>query len=235
MTTATLSHAVLLKACAEAGLAADGAEPLRIGENALWRLPHQVVARIARPGQWAAAVRELAVARWLHDCEVPAVRPLDALAEPVEVYGHPVTFWHELPRHRAGTAADIAPLLRRLHQLPVPDFQLGRLDPFVRLASRISEATTLDDEQRRWLWARLATLQTAWAASLRAVLRASSTATPGAATLPSPRALRTSWTLSAPPSGRPNGTSPLRPSVTAHSAPCRTTSTRRSAMPTART
>ncbi|MEU9041534.1 MULTISPECIES: aminoglycoside phosphotransferase family protein [unclassified Kitasatospora] len=163
MTTVDLSHAVLLKACAEAGLAADGAEPLRIGENALWRLPQQVVARIARPGQWAAAVRELAVARWLHDCEVPAVRPLKDLADPVEVYGHPVTFWHELPVHRAGTAADMAPLLRRLHQLPVPAFHLGRLDPFVRLAARIGEATTLDDEQRRWLWARLVSLQSAWA------------------------------------------------------------------------
>ncbi|MFJ3790637.1 phosphotransferase family protein [Kitasatospora sp. NPDC090091] len=156
------SHALLLKACADTGLSAAGAEPIRIGENALWRLPHQIVARIARPGQAAAAARELAVARWLHDCEVPAVQPLDHLREPLDVDGHPVTFWHELPPHRPGTATDIAPLLRRLHELPVPAIPLGYLDPFVRLAARIDGATTLDSEQRQWLRDRLTALETAW-------------------------------------------------------------------------
>ncbi|MFI5529753.1 phosphotransferase [Kitasatospora sp. NPDC051853] len=156
------SHALLVKACASAGLSAAGAEPIRIGENALWRLPSRIVARIARPGQAVAAARELAVARWLHDCEVPAVRPLDHLREPLEVDGHPVTFWHELPPHRSGGAADIAPLLRRLHELPVPAIPLGHLDPFVRLAARIDGAATLDDEQRQWLRNRLAALEAAW-------------------------------------------------------------------------
>ncbi|MGW6913422.1 phosphotransferase enzyme family protein [Kitasatospora sp. NPDC054939] len=160
------SHALLLKACADAGLSAAGAEPIRIGENALWRLPSRIVARIARPGQAAAAARELAVARWLHDCEVPAVQPLDHLQEPLEVDGRPVTFWHELPPHRPGTAADIAPLLRRLHELPVPAIPLGYLDPFVRLAARIDGAATLDDEQRQWLRDRLAELESAWSSLL---------------------------------------------------------------------
>ncbi|WP_405360348.1 aminoglycoside phosphotransferase family protein [Kitasatospora sp. NBC_00085] len=156
------SHVLLLKACADAGLSATGAEPIRIGENALWRLPSRIVARIARPGQAAAATRELAVARWLHECEVPAVQPLDHLPEPVDVDGHPVTFWHELPPHRPGTAADIAPLLRRLHELPVPAIPLGSLDPFVRLSARIDGAATLHDEQRQWLRDHLAELEAAW-------------------------------------------------------------------------
>ncbi|MFD4398462.1 phosphotransferase enzyme family protein [Kitasatospora sp. NPDC058478] len=156
------SRALLLKACAEIGLSAVGAEPIRIGENALWRLPHGIVARISRPGQAAAASRELAVARWLYDCGVPAVRPLAHLPEPLNVDGNPVTFWHELPLHQPGAAADIAPLLRRLHELPIPTFPLGRLDPFVRLAARIDAAATLDDDQRQWLRNRLAELETAW-------------------------------------------------------------------------
>ncbi|MFD5435816.1 phosphotransferase family protein [Kitasatospora sp. NPDC127067] len=156
------SRSVLLKACAEVGLSAAGAEPIRIGENALWRLPLGVVARISRPGQSTAASRELAVARWLRDCGVPAVRPLDHLREPVDVDGNPVTFWHELPPHRPGAAADIAPLLRRVHRLPVPDIPLGALDPFVRLDARIDDAATLDDTQRHWLRSCLAELQTAW-------------------------------------------------------------------------
>ncbi|MFF2077505.1 phosphotransferase enzyme family protein [Kitasatospora sp. NPDC058162] len=156
------SRALLLNACAAAGLSAAGAEPIRIGENALWRLPLRIVARIGRPGQSPAAARELAVARWLHDCGVPAVRPLDQLREPLDVDGKPVTFWHELPPHRPGTAADIAPLLRRLHELPVPALPLGRLDPFVRLATRIDGAATLHDEQRQWLRDRLAELEAVW-------------------------------------------------------------------------
>ncbi|WP_441247343.1 phosphotransferase enzyme family protein [Kitasatospora sp. McL0602] len=162
MTSVDESHALLLKACDAAGLSADQAAPIRIGENGLWRLRHQVVVRIGRPGQWNAAVRELAVARWLRTCEIPAVRPLDHLREPLDVEGSPVTFWHELPEHRPGTAADIAPLLRRLHELPIPSFPLGWLDPFVRLAARIDGATTLDDEQRQWLRGRLSDLQSAW-------------------------------------------------------------------------
>ncbi|MFD7413138.1 phosphotransferase enzyme family protein [Kitasatospora purpeofusca] len=156
------SRSVLLKACAEVGLSATGAEPIRIGENALWRLPLGFVARISRPGQAAAASRELAVARWLRDSGVPAVRPLDHLREPVDADGNPVTFWHELPPHRPGATADIAPLLRRVHRLPVPDIPLGVLDPFVRLDARIDGAATLDETQRDWLRGRLAELRTAW-------------------------------------------------------------------------
>ncbi|MFI9270211.1 phosphotransferase enzyme family protein [Kitasatospora sp. NPDC052896] len=156
------SHSLLLEACAAVGLSAAGAEPIQIGENALWRLPRGVVARISRPGQLAAAGRELAVTRWLRDCGVPAVRPLAHLRKPVDVDGSPVTFWHELPPHRPGTAADIAPLLRRVHELPIPELALGILDPFVRLAARIDGAATLEDAQRQWLRDRLIELEKAW-------------------------------------------------------------------------
>ncbi|MFJ8470344.1 phosphotransferase family protein [Kitasatospora sp. NPDC094011] len=162
MSSVEVSRSLLLKACVAVGLSETGAEPIRIGENALWRLPHGIVARISRPGQSVAAGRELAVARWLRDCGVPAVRPLDHLREPLDVDGSPVTFWHELPPHRPGTAADIAPLLRRLHELPVPALPLGSLDPFVRLAARIDGAVTLEDTQRQWLRDRLADLQAEW-------------------------------------------------------------------------
>ncbi|MFG2917581.1 phosphotransferase enzyme family protein [Kitasatospora sp. NPDC048298] len=163
MTTASDSHAVLLSACADAGLSADGAELIRLGENALWRLPDGVVARVARPGQWSAAVQEIAIARWLHECGLPVVRPLEMFSAPALVGNRPVTFWHELPPHRPGTGADMAPLLRRLHELPVPGhIDLGLLDPLVRLAERIDEAVTLDEHQRHWLRGYLADLQTAW-------------------------------------------------------------------------
>ena len=46
---------------------------MRLGENALYRLPGGIVARVSRVGQFAAAAREVAVARWLEANHVPAV------------------------------------------------------------------------------------------------------------------------------------------------------------------
>lgn len=70
----TVSRRVLIDACRTLGLDTGGAEPIRIAENAIWRLPGKVVARISRPGGTPAASREIAVANWLADNGVPAVR-----------------------------------------------------------------------------------------------------------------------------------------------------------------
>ncbi|MFJ5230012.1 phosphotransferase family protein [Kitasatospora sp. NPDC088391] len=153
--------ALLAEACAAAGYSAAGAELIRAGENTLWRLPGAVVARIGREGQLAAAHKELAVARWLRGHRVPAVRPLDRPAAPVEVRGRPATFWQELPPHRPGRPIELATALRTLHRLPPPAGVLGPLDPFVRLPLRIDGAG-LDEPNRRWLHGRLAELRTAW-------------------------------------------------------------------------
>ncbi|WP_330462183.1 phosphotransferase enzyme family protein [Streptomyces sp. NBC_00775] len=153
---------MLEDACAEAGFDAAGAEPLRIAENEIWRLPNQgVIVRIARPGQWEAAVREVRVARWLAENEVPAVRALP-VDQPVKPQDRPVTFWEELPPYENGTVLDVVNLLKRLHPLPVPKFTLGRLDPFVRIAERIDAATTLSDDDRAWLHRRRAELSERW-------------------------------------------------------------------------
>lgn len=156
--------AVLAAACAEVGLDHTDAEPIRLGENALFRLPGGVVARIARPGQLAAATREVRIAQWLAEHEIPAVRALKDIAQPVLAAGRAVTFWEELPPHRHGTPAEVATAIRRLHDLPVPtDLPIGDLDPFVRLAERIDAATTLTDEDRTWLREHLVSLQTRYA------------------------------------------------------------------------
>jgi hypothetical protein len=141
----------LSEACAAVGLDARGAEPRRLAENEVWWLPPGTIARVARPGQEAAAVREVQVARWLAEQRVRAVVPL-AVEQPVVVAGRPVTFWVEVPSHRHGTVAEVAGVLRGLHALPRPDhFTLGRLDPFVRLGDRIAAAASLAPGDRRWL------------------------------------------------------------------------------------
>ncbi|MEU1797909.1 hypothetical protein [Streptomyces californicus] len=119
---------VLKQACSAVGLDSDGAEPLRLAENQIWRLPRQrVIVRIAREN-------------------VPAVRLVD-VEQPVEADGRPVTFWAELPPQQHGSVKDVAELLARLHSLTTPAIELGYLDPFVRVGERLHAAT--HDPRRR--------------------------------------------------------------------------------------
>ncbi|MFE3139665.1 aminoglycoside phosphotransferase family protein [Streptomyces scopuliridis] len=155
------SFGLLQEITAVAGLQTAGAEPIRLAENDLWRLPGKVVVRIARAGQEEAASREVAVARWLAENNVPAVRPLP-MEQPVHAGGRAATFWELLPPHRHGTEADLAPLLRQLHDLPEPPFTVGKLAPFVRLAERLTAARSVSEDNRRWLLRHLERLRQAW-------------------------------------------------------------------------
>jgi aminoglycoside phosphotransferase (APT) family kinase protein len=165
MTTlaSTPAREVLKQACLAAGLDPRGAEAIRLAENQIWRLPeHRVVARIARPGQSAAALREVRVAQWLAANRVPVLRLVD-VRQPVEAADRPVTFWKELPPHQQGSHTECAQLLKQLHALPAPDFELGYLDPFVRISERLDAATTLRRTDRDWLKGLHADLKSAWA------------------------------------------------------------------------
>ncbi|MCP2256492.1 Phosphotransferase enzyme family protein [Streptoalloteichus tenebrarius] len=159
MTTTVDTATVVRAACARVGLPGAEAKLIRVAENALYRLPGRVVARVARPGQQAAAAKEVAVSHWLHGHGVPAVRALE-IEQPVLVADRAVTFWHELPPHRRGQRRDLAAALRRFHDLPVPSgLSLPALDPFVRLDQRIDGAHTLTEDDRAWMRAHLRSLR----------------------------------------------------------------------------
>ncbi|RBQ19446.1 aminoglycoside phosphotransferase family protein [Spongiactinospora rosea] len=159
------ARAVLEEACRRAHLPAEDARLVRRGENAIFRLPTGVIARITRPGQQNAAAREVQIARWLAAHQVPAVEALPDIHQPVNVDGRAVTWWRELPPHRNGTALEVATALRRLHALPPPaDFHVGRLDPFVRLTERIERAVTLGERDHAWMRERLTELRSRYAA-----------------------------------------------------------------------
>ncbi|WP_406357421.1 aminoglycoside phosphotransferase family protein [Streptomyces sp. NBC_01635] len=166
ISAAAPAREALEQACAAVGLDPRGAEPVRLAENQIWRLPGQhVMVRIARRGQTTAALREVRVARWLAENHMPAVRLAD-VRQPVEAGGRPVTFWEELPPHEHGSHTEVAQLLKRLHALPAPDFELGYLDPFVRISERLEAATTLTGADRQWLKGLHQELVTAWAERL---------------------------------------------------------------------
>lgn len=151
-------------ACQAVGLDGQQAEMIRLGENAIYRLPGEVVVRIGRPGQLASAAKEVNVARWLESVDVPAVQTVPDVDQPVDVDGRPVTFWRELPPHEHGTPSQVAHALRRLHAVPPPTtFDLPPIAPFVRLEERIRSATILSDDDRAWMRAHLDELRERYA------------------------------------------------------------------------
>ncbi|RMI33579.1 phosphotransferase enzyme family protein [Nocardia stercoris] len=157
------TKSILETACGRVGLDCARSELLRLGENAIYRLPGGVIARISRPGQRTAAQREVDVSRWLEMSSIPAVQLISGREQPVVVDDRAVTFWKELPPHRHGTSSEVAAVLKRLHTVAPPtSFTLGEVSPFVRLDERIGAATVLSDDDRRWMYRHLTELQQRW-------------------------------------------------------------------------
>ena len=147
----------LEEACAQAGFSSDGAELLRMGENAIYQLAADpVVVRIARSADRLPRVRrELCVARWLAASNVPAVRVIDEIEQPTLVHDHPVTFWHTVtggdpvPNH-----IDLARLLAAFHKAPDCPCELASFDPLGPSHFRLANAGTVAADDRDFLRAR---------------------------------------------------------------------------------
>ncbi|MGW1927516.1 phosphotransferase, partial [Streptomyces massasporeus] len=125
---------------AAAGLPVAEARLLALGENAVFAVGDLAV-KVGRDAElFERAERELALAAWLADAGVPAVRAAEE--KPRLVEGHPLTFWHRLPEAvRPAEPRDLAPLLRRIHALPEPAAftlprreLLGGVERWLRLA-----------------------------------------------------------------------------------------------------
>ncbi len=160
--TSVDASATLAAACSAIGLHNQGAELLRLGENAIFRLAQEpVVVRIARNlDVLNDAIKEVAVASWLRDAGLLAIEPT-ATAQPIVMRDHPVTFWKLIPNSGIkATVGDLARILRQLHSLPVPlDLPLPELDIFGRVAGRITTSPDLPDAERHFLGERLAQLR----------------------------------------------------------------------------
>jgi Ser/Thr protein kinase RdoA (MazF antagonist) len=147
------ARVALEEACEAAGLDPVGAELIRLGENAVFRLRSQdAIARVGRSAHRAPAVeRQLAVSRWLASNDVPAIRALDVV-QPVIVRGRVVAFWESADDDvRYGSIAELGQILYRLHGLSQPqDFALPRLTPFTTARARIA-VVPISDADRRYL------------------------------------------------------------------------------------
>ncbi|MEU1527735.1 phosphotransferase [Nocardia rhamnosiphila] len=136
---------VMGRACRTVGLDPADAIMLRLGENMLYQLTSApVVVRIARNmTHWDDAEKEVAVANWLSAQRFPAAQTYGTAPQPIEINGHPITFW----RFISGRSADIAEagvlgqLLWRLHQLERPaDLELPAVQAFGHVSARLEAA-----------------------------------------------------------------------------------------------
>lgn len=157
---------VLAEGCRLVGFDPAGAVLMRLGDHAVFRLAGaSVVARIGRGAEYAeAAVRDLAVSRWLNARDVPTVRPALAADQPVVVDGRVVVFWQAIGSGEDyASVVQVAELLRRLHALvPPPDLALPPLVPFDRTRRRLIDATALGDGDRVFLLDRVEELDEAY-------------------------------------------------------------------------
>ena len=157
-----MTLSVVKKACSLVGLGNVVAEPIRLTENAIWRLPKlKLVVRVPREGRHEASLQELTMSRWLAEHGVSAVRAYPGVDQPVDIDGRAVTFWEELPPHKPGTVLDVVRLLKQLHSLPIPSF-LRPLEPLTQLVERISPATYLDKRDRALLFELSDSLDREW-------------------------------------------------------------------------
>ncbi len=152
---------VLAAVCAVAGLDPRGAALVKFTANAVFRLrADPVVVRIAGSTALRHRVGKVVdVAGWLAAGGVPAVRLLADMPQPVAVGDYLATVWHEVPQSgRRPTTKDLAELLRGLHELPPPPFELPSWEPLDDVRRRLGDAEELDPADRLFLEDRCAEL-----------------------------------------------------------------------------
>ncbi|MBE1485213.1 phosphotransferase family protein [Plantactinospora soyae] len=154
---------VLGEACRTVGVPTSGATMIRLGENAIFRLPAAgLIVRISRSVEVLDDARkEVLVSAWLRDAGLPAARTAD-IPQPIVTLSHPVTFWHPIvDTGRKARADELAAALHQLHGLPPPtEFKLPELNMFGRVKERIDQAADLDPKDLEFLRGRLAKLRT---------------------------------------------------------------------------
>jgi aminoglycoside phosphotransferase (APT) family kinase protein len=151
------ARSALATACIAAGISDAGARLIRIGSNAVFRVGRDVIARVGRSAEnLRQAQKQIAVATWLEQQDYPAARALH-VDQPVVAEGRVVTFWHSASdREEYAPIADVARLIRQLHELPPPThLQLPELQPFGHINAPLPHFPGLSDKDAGFLTARL--------------------------------------------------------------------------------
>jgi hypothetical protein len=151
---------------ARVGINTARAELVKQGQVAVYDLRGLwVVARIAQTLDYLLDfTTEVAVAKWLESAAFPAARVAGPGDQPIVSDGKVVTFWAQVAeRNSYGTVAELASLLRRLHDLDPPSsLVLPQLRPFAGAETRIRRADLVKDD-REFLLGRLDDLRDRYA------------------------------------------------------------------------
>ncbi|MFJ8966983.1 phosphotransferase enzyme family protein [Lentzea sp. NPDC102401] len=145
--------------CAEYGADSAGATLLHARSNAVYLLPNEnLVVRMAPATdlrrQRARTVIE--VTRWLAEQDPTIALPPAGGDQPIEAAGAIATFWPYRPTHDVPAQQEIAGLIRRLHNTPVPPFSVPPHRPLVRLREALHDdrdrpKPILSEQDRTWL------------------------------------------------------------------------------------
>lgn len=156
--TAESADRALRTAASQIGLPTDGAKLIRLGSNAVFRVPGNVIARVARSAAMLEnAQKQVDVAGWLEAEDFPAVRALD-VRQPVVAENRVVTFWRSESDEEVYAPIDeVAHLIRRLHALTEPtDIRLPALRPFGAPDDPLPDFSVLSSDDAQYLRGRFA-------------------------------------------------------------------------------
>lgn len=154
----------LLAICAELGLDPTGARLLRNVNNAVFRLCRDpvVVRLVTLPSYIPRARLAVAAATVFAEHDVPAIRLLPGIPQPVLAGEHVATVWQAVPSvGPVPGGANLAGLLRAVHAVPTPCRALPNWDPLTDFDNRMRHTTTMADADRDFLLRRSAELATA--------------------------------------------------------------------------
>jgi hypothetical protein len=154
----------LLAICTELGLDPTGARLLRNVNNAVFRLAGDpvVVRLVTLPSYIPRARLAVAAATVFAEHDVPAIRLLPGIPQPVRAGEHIATVWQAVPSvGPVPGGANLASLLRAVHAVPTPCRALPNWDPLTDFDNRLRHTTAMGDADRDFLLRRSADLATA--------------------------------------------------------------------------
>ncbi|MFI9829610.1 phosphotransferase [Streptomyces sp. NPDC051913] len=164
MTTTVSPESAARIACRASGLPNKSLTPLHHHATSVFLVDAgDVVVRVSPAAQQGRLETSVLLTRWLVANGFPATEPAD-VRQPVVCAPYTVTFWRHYPQTGSGAPAahHLGSLLRSLHDLPTPPFELPEFQPLSSLKLTLSSSTYLTVLQRDWLAARQALLLKAY-------------------------------------------------------------------------
>ncbi|MGH3924942.1 MAG: phosphotransferase, partial [Pseudonocardiaceae bacterium] len=145
----------------ELDLDPTGARLLRNVNNAVFRLSKApvVIRLVTLPSYIPRAKLAVAAATVFAEHDVPAIRLLPGIPQPVSVGEHVATVWQAVsPTGPMPGGANLASLLRAVHAVPTHCRALPNWDPLTDFDNRMRHTTTMADADRDFLLRRSAEL-----------------------------------------------------------------------------